>query len=167
MRTRWFVCIFETNAASLYSYSRRGLCLFWRRKIVTWNIRLAHARQAISVRRTTRPSLLARPARLRYVNDQRPGSSASAMTRDLSIAIPQATLSTIATNSRVSMRSRCRRRGHRYGFVPIQTATFSYRTRRARPQTVSLPYAMAKRPRRIKIRAHACVWALSAGNRPG
>jgi hypothetical protein len=53
-----------------------------------------------------------------------PESSGSAMARDSSIAILQMPLLPIARNSRASMRSRCRRRGPKYGFVPIQTATF-------------------------------------------
>jgi hypothetical protein len=52
-----------------------------------------------------------------------PESSGSAMARDSSIAILQMPLLPIARNSRASMRSRCRRCGPKYGFVPIQTDT--------------------------------------------
>jgi hypothetical protein len=93
-------------------------------KIVTWNVPAANTRQTISVRRTTRPSSLPR----RHVSAMSmiigPESSGSAMARDSSIAILQMPLFPIAPNSRASMRSRCRRRGPKYGFVPIQTDTF-------------------------------------------
>jgi hypothetical protein len=93
-------------------------------KIVTWNIPAANTRQTISVRRTTRPSSLPR----RHVSAMSmiigPESSGSAMARDSSIAILQMPLLPIARNSRASMRSRCRQRGPKYGFVPIQTDTF-------------------------------------------
>ena len=93
-------------------------------KIVTWNIPAANTRQTISVRRTTRPSSLPR----RHVSAMSmiigPESSGSAMARDSSIAILQMPLLPIARNSRASMRSRCRQRGPKYEFVPIQTDIF-------------------------------------------